>query len=32
MSKAAFEARHVLFQTEDKATYIGEMLRKATRA
>jgi hypothetical protein len=29
MSKAAFEARHVLFQNEDKATYIGKMLRKA---
>ena len=29
MSKAAFEARHVLFQNEDKATYIGKMLRKS---
>lgn len=29
MTKAAFEARHVLFQTEDKATYIGKLLRKA---
>ncbi len=28
MSKAAFESRHVLFQTEDKATYISKMLRK----
>jgi hypothetical protein len=28
MSKAAFEARHVLFQKEDKATYIGKMLIK----
>ena len=27
MSKTAFEARHVLFQNEDKATYIGKMLR-----
>ena len=32
MSKAAFEARHVLFQPEDKATYIGKMLRKASSA
>jgi hypothetical protein len=31
MSKAAFESRHVLFQSEDKTTYIGTMLRKATR-
>ena len=29
MSKAAFEARHVLFQNEDKAAYIGKMLRKS---
>jgi hypothetical protein len=29
MSKAAFEARHVMFQNEDKATYIGKMLRKS---
>ncbi len=29
MSKAAFEARHVFFQNEDKATYIGKMLRKS---
>jgi hypothetical protein len=29
MTKADFEARHVLFQTEDKDTYIGKMLRKA---
>jgi hypothetical protein len=29
MSKAEFEARHVLFQNEDKATYIGKLLRKA---
>jgi hypothetical protein len=27
MSKTAFEARHVLFQNEDKTTYIGKMLR-----
>jgi len=29
MSKPEFEARHVLFQNEDKATYIGKLLRKA---
>jgi len=29
MSKAEFEARHVLFQNEDKATYIGNLLHKA---
>ena len=29
MSKADFEIRHVLFQTDNKETYIGKMLRKA---
>jgi hypothetical protein len=29
MSKADFEKRNVLFQNEDKATYIGKLLRKA---
>jgi hypothetical protein len=28
MSKAAFEARHVLFQNEDKSQYIGKMLNR----
>jgi len=28
MTKADFEARNVLFQNEDKATYIGKMLNK----
>ena len=32
MSKADFEARHVLFQNEDKATYIGKMLRTSAVA
>jgi hypothetical protein len=31
ISKAAFESRHVLFQTEDKATYIGKMLRESLK-
>ena len=30
MSKVDFEKRNVLFQNEDKATYIGKMLRKAS--
>ena len=30
MTKAVFEARHVVFQNEDKAGYIGKLLRKAT--
>ena len=29
MSKVAFEARHVLFQNEDKTTYLAKLLRKA---
>ena len=29
MAKADFEARNVYFQNEDKATYIGKILRKA---
>jgi hypothetical protein len=29
MSKADFEMRNVLFQNEDKATYIGKLLRKS---
>ena len=31
MSKADFEARHVLFQNEDKATYIGKILRAVAK-
>ena len=30
MSKADFEARHVLFQNEDKAIYIGKLLHAST--
>jgi hypothetical protein len=29
MSKADFEKRNVLFQNEDKTTYVGKLLRKA---
>jgi len=31
MTKEQFEERHVLFQQQDKSTYIGKMLRMATK-